>query len=75
MYRTKTFQARPRDRVFADIETAARAWPEAHRVFLADGDALVVPTDEMLAIVDKLAASFPNLARVSSYAMLAEVGG
>ncbi|MFP6745573.1 MAG: radical SAM protein [Alphaproteobacteria bacterium] len=73
MYCTKTFQVRPRDRVFADIETAARAWPEAHRVFLADGDALVLPTDEMLAIFDKLAASFPNLARVSSYAILANL--
>jgi coproporphyrinogen III oxidase-like Fe-S oxidoreductase len=73
MYRTKTFRARPRARVFADIEAAARAWPEAHRVFLADGDALVLPTDELLAILDKLAASFPNLARVSSYAMPANL--
>lgn len=73
MYRTKTFQARPLDRVFADIDAAARVWPDAHRVFLADGDALVLPNDDLLAILDKLAASFPNLARVSSYALPANL--
>ena len=41
MYRSKTFRARPLDAVFADIETAAALWPSAHRVFLADGDALL----------------------------------
>jgi coproporphyrinogen III oxidase-like Fe-S oxidoreductase len=69
MYKTKTFTARPLDEVFADIEAAARAWPQAHRVFLADGDALVLPTDDLLRIIEKLRACFPNLARVSSYAL------
>jgi coproporphyrinogen III oxidase-like Fe-S oxidoreductase len=73
MYRTKTFQARPSAQVFADIEVAARMWPDAHRVFLADGDALVLPTEALLAILHKLAASFPNLARVSSYALPANL--
>ena len=45
MYRSKQFRARPLADVFADIETAAALWPEAHRVFLADGDALVPPLD------------------------------
>ena len=73
MYRTKTFQARPPAQVFADIEAAARVWPDAHRVFLADGDALVLPTEALLAILHKLAASFPDLARVSSYALPANL--
>jgi radical SAM superfamily enzyme YgiQ (UPF0313 family) len=54
MYRTKTFQARPLDKVFADIDAAARVWPNAHRVFLADGDALVLPKDDLMAILDRL---------------------
>ena len=37
MYRTKMFQARPQGQVFADFKTAARAWPEAHRVILGLG--------------------------------------
>lgn len=68
MYKTKSYQARPLEAVFADIEDAAGDWPEAHRIFLADGDALVLPMDDLLRILDKLSATFANLQRVSSYA-------
>ncbi|WP_028879603.1 radical SAM protein [Terasakiella pusilla] len=68
MYKTKDYRARPLEDVFADIEQAARVWPEAHRVFLADGDALTLPMDSLRAILDKLHACFPNLNRVSAYA-------
>ncbi len=73
MYRSKAFRARPLEEVFADIERAARAWPEAARVFLADGDALVLPTEQLERILDKLAESFPALARVSCYALPANL--
>lgn len=69
MYKSKDFTVRPLDAVFADIETAAREWPDASRVFLADGDALALPTDHLVRILDKLAACFPGLARVSCYAL------
>jgi radical SAM superfamily enzyme YgiQ (UPF0313 family) len=68
MYKSKSYQARSLDRVFADIDTAANAWPHAHRVFLADGDALTLPMESLLAILHKLAATFPDLSRVSAYA-------
>jgi coproporphyrinogen III oxidase-like Fe-S oxidoreductase len=54
--------------VFADIRQAAADWPDAHRVFLADGDALALPTEHLLAILRELAAALPRLARVSCYA-------
>jgi len=38
------------------------------RIFLADGDALVVSTDKLLKILSVLYETFPNLQRVSSYA-------
>lgn len=68
MYKAKTFRPRPLADIFADIDAAARSWPEASRVFLADGDALVLPTDDLAAILDRLAASLPRLERVSLYA-------
>lgn len=68
MYRDKTFAARPLAAVFADIDRAAAAWPEAHRVFLADGDAFILPTGHLLAICERLAARLPALQRVSAYA-------
>ena len=68
MYKSKMFRGRPLADVFVDIEAAARIWPNAPRIFLADGDALVLPVDGLAAILDKLAATFPALERVSCYA-------
>ena len=73
MYRSKTFRARPLPEVFADIDRAAALWPEASRVFLADGDALVLSLDKLLAILDRLAERLPHLTRVSSYALPANL--
>lgn len=68
MYKSKAYRAKSLAEVFADIEDAAHDWPEAHRVFLADGDALTLDTDHLLALLEKLRATFPALARVSAYA-------
>lgn len=68
MYRSKHYQQRPLAAVFRDIEQAAAHWPNADRVFLADGDALTLPMDQLLPILDRLAASLPRLRRVSCYA-------
>lgn len=68
MYKTKDYEARPLDAVFRDIDIAADIWPTAHRVFLADGDALVLPTDDLLAICAYLQNRLPNLQRVTCYA-------
>jgi radical SAM superfamily enzyme YgiQ (UPF0313 family) len=68
MYRSKHYIERPLADVFADIHQAAAEWPDAHRMFLADGDALALSTDHLLAILRELAASFPHLTRVSCYA-------
>jgi coproporphyrinogen III oxidase-like Fe-S oxidoreductase len=68
MYRSKDYVERPLDEVFADIRKAAADWPDAQRVFLADGDALALPTEHLLAILRELAAALPRLTRVSCYA-------
>lgn len=68
MYTSKTYSARPLEDIFADIADAARDWPEAHRVFLADGDAMGLPADHLKRILMRLADTFPNLQRVSAYA-------
>lgn len=68
MYRSKHYVERPLADVFADIRLAAADWPDAHRVFLADGDALALPTEHLLAILRELAAVLPRLTRVSCYA-------
>lgn len=68
MYKQKQFTARPLETVFEEIARAGQAWPDAQRVFLADGDALTLPTDHLLAILERLEETFPRLSRVSCYA-------
>lgn len=69
MYRTKEFAVRDLEDTFRDIDRVAAAVPDVRRVFLADGDALVAPTDHLLLVLDRLHARFEQLQRVSSYAL------
>lgn len=68
MYRSKQYLARATEEVSRDIQQAARDWPDAQRVFLADGDALTLPTEQLGAILQQLATTLPRLNRVSCYA-------
>jgi radical SAM superfamily enzyme YgiQ (UPF0313 family) len=68
MYRSKQYTERPLKSVLDEIHQAAREFPDAHRVFLADGDALALPTGYLLSILRELADVLPKLARVSCYA-------
>lgn len=68
MYREKKYKQRPLKELFEDIGKAARSEPETRRIFLADGDALSLPTEQLLLILDQLKTTFPALSRVSCYA-------
>lgn len=68
MYKDKKFRIRPKDAVLADFEEAAMMYgPHIRRIFLADGDALVVKTADLLDILDFIRVKFPNLERVTAY--------
>jgi len=67
-YLDKPFRPRDLDEVLEDIAMAKEAIPATRRVFLADGDALVLPTDRLIKILDQLNESFPHLERVGIYA-------
>lgn len=72
MYRdpVQRFRAKPRETVAADIEQAA-AWSRdvepIRRVFLCDGDALVLSTDRLLEILAQLRDKLPHARRVGIY--------
>ncbi|MEA4838329.1 MAG: radical SAM protein [Rhodospirillaceae bacterium] len=68
MYKGKEFTARPLEDVFRHIEFLVGHWPDADRVFLADGDAMCLPVETLEAICDKLAQELPNLTRITAYA-------
>jgi radical SAM superfamily enzyme YgiQ (UPF0313 family) len=74
MYRDKAFRVRPLDETLADLDLTARLHgADIEKVFVADGDALVMPMDHWLPILERARARLPNLRRVSAYAMARNV--
>ncbi len=69
MYKEKKFRVRPLEEILEDIDMALDYYgPNVERVFLMDGDAIVMKTDQLLKILEKLYHNFPNLQKVTTYA-------
>ncbi len=67
-YLDKPFRARPVEEVLEDIAMAGEEMPDTRRVFLADGNGLVLNTRRLVTVLDALASALPLLARVGIYA-------
>ncbi len=69
MYRDKRFYNRPLNDVLEDLrEVAAKYAHAVKRIFLADGDALIRKTDDLIVILDEIRRLYPVCERVTSYA-------
>ena len=64
----KKFREREMNDIIADIEEASTQIRGINRVFLADGNAMVMGTSKLLEILSKLYKAFPMLERVGIYA-------
>lgn len=71
MYRDKpVFRLRPIEDTLEDIALARAEYGDTvNKVFIADGDALVMDMDRWVAVLTALKEAFPWLRRVSCYAM------
>lgn len=67
-YKNKIFRIKDHEEIIADVEYHARWHKDTRRVFLMDGDALVVDNNKLFPILRKLEEVFPKLSRISSYA-------
>jgi radical SAM superfamily enzyme YgiQ (UPF0313 family) len=66
----KKFRARSEEEVTHTIRRCgARFGDEVRRVFLADGDALVMPTRRLLATLEAIRIHLPAVRRISSYCL------
>lgn len=66
----KRFRARDEAEVLESIERTGERWAsEVRRVFLADGDALVLPTRRLLRILEAIRTHLPAVRRISSYCL------
>lgn len=73
MYREKQFRMRPQEEILADLAECAEQLPWIEKLFLADGDALVMPTPRLLEIIRFSKARFPALRQITCYATARDV--
>jgi len=64
----KKFRAKKEDEVFSDIEKASKI-PKLKRIFLADGDAMVLSFRRLKSILEKIRKEMPHIERVSAYCL------
>jgi radical SAM superfamily enzyme YgiQ (UPF0313 family) len=69
MYRTKEYSERPWEEIKSEIDIVSKSYPQTERIFLADGDAINLSTEKLVQILDYIKEKFPNLERISCYAM------
>ncbi len=68
MYKDKKFRIRKKEEVLEDFQTAYDNYGDnIRRIFLADGDALIVKTPDLLDILNFIKEKFPSAERVTSY--------
>ena len=69
MYLSKQYSQRSWHQEKGEIDMMSKMLPDTTKIFLADGDALNLDTEYMIKIVKYIYEKFPNLERVSCYAM------
>jgi radical SAM superfamily enzyme YgiQ (UPF0313 family) len=74
MYRDKKFSAKPWDVIQRDIAEAAEVGSRFRRVFLCDGDALILSTRKLLKILTEIREQLPWVERVGTYGDTRSVG-
>ncbi|MBR5474007.1 MAG: radical SAM protein, partial [Lachnospiraceae bacterium] len=68
MYKDKRFRVRDLNEVVVDMQLAKQYYRyPLERVFLADGDALIVKTDDLLYILEKIHEILPSVKRITAY--------
>jgi radical SAM superfamily enzyme YgiQ (UPF0313 family) len=73
-YKDRAFKVRGAERIQRDLAHLTRTQKlSVRRVFLADGNALTIRTDEMLNVLHILRSQLPNLERVGSYGYAKDV--
>lgn len=68
MYKDKKFKIKNLEEIYKDLHEARKFYKNVRRIFLADGDAFVLPSEQLKSILNKINELFPECERISSYA-------
>ena len=66
-YKKKKFRIKSYDEILEDILEASR-WRSIDKVFLCDGDALIIPQERLIQILDLIRTHIQGVKRVGTYA-------
>lgn len=67
-YKQKRFRIRSQDEIEEDLREAGTRLRSAKRVFLCDGDALIIPQKRLLGILKSIGENIGGVERVGTYA-------
>ncbi|WP_163338715.1 radical SAM protein [Desulfopila sp. IMCC35008] len=68
MYKGSRFSIKDDDTIMRDIDFAAHHCRNQNRLFLCDGDALIIPQKRLVEILTQIRKKLPWLERIGSYA-------
>lgn len=68
MYKGKKFRVRPLDDILWDIRETAAFYNQFEKVFICDGDAIAMDTEDLLTIIREIKRDFPKCRLISTYA-------
>ena len=68
MYKDKSFRIRKTEEIIQEIHEAGRLYGNLKRIFIADGDALMIRTEDLVLIIGELKNTFPECERIGIYA-------
>lgn len=67
-YTDKRFRIKDNDIILSDIRYAARYMSRRNRLFIMDGDALIVPQKRLVWILEQIREHLPQVTQVGAYA-------
>ncbi|MCE5335492.1 MAG: radical SAM protein [Desulfobacteraceae bacterium] len=67
-YKEKRFAIKDDSTIDADIDYASKNLPFMRRVFLIDGDALIIPQPRLVRILERIREKMPRVQRIGIYA-------
>ena len=68
MYKGKRFRVRPLEEILGDIREAACFYDQYEKVFICDGDAIAMDTQDLIRILEEIKRDFPRCRLISTYA-------
>lgn len=67
-FKDKRFRIKGLDEIVEDLQYAAGRFRRIDRLFLCDGDALIIPQKRLIGILDAIRTHLPGVGRIGTYA-------